>query len=167
MFTISFHAWRSGWIASQSSFVYHLRRSSESCFSWRKTSSASQCFQALIGRKLHGGVLFVFLTWPDIQCRLHFCFVCRYCADTLPWARGRPRPWMFFLLLHFFFLFSDYNFLHLPRAGILLHPLLSSCLFCSNNVTTASGGHRHSFLCLETFLVSPTFLHTPRLHFQA
>jgi hypothetical protein len=60
MFTISFHAWRSGWIASQSSFVYHLRRSSESCFSWRKTSSASQCFQALIGRKLHGGVLFVF-----------------------------------------------------------------------------------------------------------
>jgi hypothetical protein len=107
-----------------------------------------------------------FLTWSDIQCRLHFCFVCRYCADTLPWARGRPRPWMFFLLLHFFF-FSDYNFLHLPRAGILLHPLLSSYLFCSNNITTASGGHRHSFLCLETFLVSPTFLHTPRLHFQA
>jgi hypothetical protein len=53
--------------------------------------------------------------------------------------------WMFFLL-RFFFLSSVYNFLHLPKAGILQLLLFSSRLLCSHPLLqTASGGHPSQF----------------------
>jgi hypothetical protein len=75
----------------------------------------------------------------------------------------------FFLLRFFFFpLFPDYNFLHLPKAGILLHP--SSLLFSSLLFKTTLQQHRTAIVTVSyvsKVFVSPTFLHTPKITFHA
>ena len=105
---------------------------------------------------------YIFVSYVDI------------CADTLPWARGRPRPWMFFSSSILSSSFAITIFYILPKAGILqFFSLLFFVLLCSkpNHYQTALGGQRHRFsyvsLLEQTFLVSPMFLSkTSRLQFK-
>jgi hypothetical protein len=143
MFTISFHAWRPGWIASQLSFVYHLRRSSESLFLMAQNLISITMFLGIDWTETSWRCSFFLITRSDIQSRLHFCFVCRYCADTLPWARGRPRP----LDVFFFFASSSSSlqitiFYICPKQAFFFN-FFSSLLFASplfSSTTTASIG---------------------------
>jgi hypothetical protein len=153
MFTISFHAWRPGWIASQLSFVYHLRRSSESLFLMAQNLISITMFLGIDWTETSWRCSFFLITRSDIQSRLHFCFVCRYCADTLPWARGRPRP-----LDVFFFFASSSSSLQITIFYICPKQAFFFNFFSSLRVSFVLIHYysqhwaviRHSFLCLET-----------------
>jgi len=94
---------------------------------------------------------FFFLTWSGIQDgRLTFLFrMSIFARIPFPGLEADLALGCFFLfLLRFFLLLSDYNFLQLPKAGILLQTSSSSLrLLCSHQTITqtALGGHRHRF----------------------
>lgn len=125
MFTISFHAWRTGWIASQSSFVY-LRRSSESVSHGANFISIT-VFLGIGWTETM--VVFFYFGFSDIagiqtRCRLHF--VSYVNIARIPFS-GLEADLALLCFFFFFFSILDYNFsLFLPKAGSPLHSSSSS-----------------------------------------